>query len=98
MATDADRDELELRVSDVAYEVANFSWAYLAERIPIGETYTRPQSTGPYMSITWEANWHGQVGGPILITVQGFLDPEREVPTWGTGEIIHQRSFLDTLF
>ena len=27
MATDADRNELELRVSDVAYEVANFSWA-----------------------------------------------------------------------
>lgn len=97
MPTDADRDELELRVSDVAYEVADFAWADLAERVPIGTTYTRPQNEGPYMSVTWDADWKEGVGGPILIKIQGFLDPKHEVPTWGTGEIIRKRSFLDTL-
>lgn len=56
MPIDADRDELELRVSDVAYEVADFAWADLAERVPIGTTYTRPQNEGPYMSVTWDAD------------------------------------------
>ncbi len=97
MPTDADRDELELRVSDVAYEVADFAWADLAERVPIGITYTRPQNEGPYMSVTWDADWKEGVGGPILIKIEGFLDPKHEVPAWGTGEIIRKRSFLDTL-
>jgi len=97
MPTDADRDELELRVSDVASEVANFSWTDLAERLPIGKTYTRPDSEGPYMSVTWDADWKGRFGGPILIDIQGFLDRDNEMPTWWTGEIIHKRGFLDKL-
>lgn len=97
MPTDADRDELELRVSDVAYEVADFAWADLADRVPIGMTYTRPENAGPYMAVTWDADWRKQAGGPILIKIQGFLDPAHEVPTWWTGEVIRRRSFLDTL-
>lgn len=97
MLTDADRDELELRVSDVAYEVANFAWADLAERVPIGRCYTRPSSEGPYMAVTWDADWKGRVGGPILIKIQGFLDPDREVPTWWTGEIIRKRGLIESL-
>lgn len=97
MPTDADRDELELRVSDVAYEVANFARADLAERVPLGKTYTRPASDGSYMAVTWDADWKGRVGGPIFIKVQGFLDPDHQMPTWWTGEIIRKRGLLDML-
>jgi len=36
--TDTERNELEIRVSDVLYEVAEFAWADLAERVPVGRT------------------------------------------------------------
>jgi hypothetical protein len=95
--SNADRDELELRVSDVAYEVAQFKWADLAERVPIGRTYTRPEAEGPYMAVTWDADWRKRPGGPILILIQGYLDEDHQTPVWGTGEIIRRRTLLDRL-
>ena len=92
MATQSDEDwELEHRVSDVAYEVAKFTWSDLAERLPVGRTYVRPGSEGPYMAVTWDADWKGRVNGPILIRINGYLDPEHANPVWGTGEIIERK-------
>jgi hypothetical protein len=87
----ADDSELELHVSDVAYEVAEFAWVDLAERIPVGRTYVRPESEGPYMAVTWDADWKGRVGGPILIRINGYLDREHSKPVWGASEIIERR-------
>jgi hypothetical protein len=58
--TDAERDELEIRVSDILYEVAEFAWADLAERVPVGRTYVRPEAEGRYMAVTWDADWKGR--------------------------------------
>ena len=92
MPTQSDDDrELELRVSDVAYEVAKFTWSDLAERLPVGRTYVRPESEGAYMAVTWDADWKGRANGPILIRINGYLDREHENPVWGTGEIIERR-------
>ena len=92
MATQSDDGrELELRVSDVAYEVAKFTWSYLAARLPVGRTYVRPECEGPYMAITRDADWKKHVNGPILIRINGYLDPEHANPVWGTGEIIEQK-------
>jgi hypothetical protein len=92
MAIQSDDDrELELRVSDVAYEVANFAWADLAERLPVGRTYVRPESEGPYMAVTWDADWKGRENGPILIRINGYLDCDHANPVWGTGEIIERQ-------
>lgn len=95
--TDEERDELEVRVSDVAYEVAKFVWQDLAERIPVGRTYVRPEHEGSYMAVTWDARWKGREGGPILIVINGYLDPKHREPVWGTGEIIRKRSFMARL-
>ena len=95
--TDAERDELEDRVSDVLYEVAKFAWADLAERVPIGRTYVRPEAEGRYMAVTWDADWKSREGGPILIKVQGFLDPAHQKPVWGACEILRKRSLLSRL-
>lgn len=97
MSRDADRDELELLVSDVAYEVGEFKWADLAERLPVGRTYVRPEAQGPYMAVTWDADWKGRIGGAILIKVNGYLDPDHEMSIWGTGEIIRKRGWFDSL-
>lgn len=94
---DTDRDELELRVSDVAYDVAQFKWADLAERVPTGRTYTRPEAEGLYMAVTWEADWLERPGGPIRILIQGYLDQDHMTPIWWTGEIIKRRTLLDRL-
>lgn len=96
--TGAERDELEVRVSDVAYEVAKFAWADLAERVPVGRTYVRPNEEGPYMAVTWNADWKGREGGPILIVVNGYLDDEQRYPVWGTGEIIRKGGLVARLF
>lgn len=95
--TDAERDELEVLVSDVLYEVAEFAWSDLAERIPVGRACVRPESEGRYMAVTWDADWKGRQGGSILIKVQGFLGPDHKVPTWGAAEIIRKRGFLARL-
>ncbi|QAY75190.1 hypothetical protein [Sphingosinicella sp. BN140058] len=94
---DTERDELEARVSDVLYEVAEFAWPDLAERVPIGRTYVRPEEEGPYMAVTWEADWKSRKGGPILIVVTGYLDEERQHPVWGSAEIIRKRGLLARL-
>ena len=98
MPTDAERDELEARVSDILYEVARFAWADLAERVPVGRTYVRPEGEGPYMSVTWDANWKKRKGGPILVVVTGYLDKEHQHPVWGSAEIIRRRGLLTRLF
>lgn len=93
--TDAERDELEARVSDILYEVAGFAWEDLAGRVPVGQTYVRPEADGRYMAVAWDADWKRQAGGAILIKVQGFLDPDHHIPVWGAGEIIRKRGLLD---
>ena len=90
LQSDDDR-ELELLVSDVAYEVAKFAWSDLAERVPVGRTYSRPESEGSYMAVTWDADWKGGAGGPILIRINGYLDQDHAEPVWGTAEIIERR-------
>lgn len=95
--TDAERDELEIRVSDVLYEVAEFAWADLAERVPVGRTYVRPEAEGRYMAVTWHADWKGRRGGTIFVKVQGFLDRDHQTPIWWSGETIRKRSLLDRL-
>ena len=99
MSTQSDDDrELELRVSDLAYEVAEFTWSDLAERLPVGRSYVRPESEGSYMAVTWDADWKGRVNGPILIRINGYLDREHANPVCGTGEIIErQPSWLTRL-
>jgi hypothetical protein len=92
--TDAERDELENRVSDVLYEVAEFAWTDLAERVPIGRTYVRPENEGPYMAVNWDADWKRQEGGPILIVVTGYLDKEHKHPVWGSAEVIRKRGLI----
>jgi len=94
---DADRDELELRVSDVLYEVAKFAWSDLAPRVPVGRTYVRPDPEGAYMAVTWSADWKIRAGGSILVKVEGYLDPDHQIPIWWAGEIIRKRSLLDRL-
>lgn len=71
--TDAEREELEDRVSDILYEVAKFAWADLAERVPTGRTYIRPEAEGRYMAVTWDADWKSCEGGPILSRSKAFL-------------------------
>lgn len=77
---DVDRGELELRVSDVAYEVACFEWADLAKRLPTGRTYTRPEAEGSYMAVMWDADWLKRPGDAILILIQGYLDEGHQAP------------------
>lgn len=95
--TDSEREELELMVSDVLYEVANFAWVDLADRIPVRGIDVRPEDKGGYMAVTWEADWKRQRGGPIFIRVQGFLDRDHKTPIWWSGETICKRGWLHRL-
>jgi hypothetical protein len=95
--TDAERDELELRVSDVLYEVADFAWVDLADRVPVGRIDVRPEAEGRYMAVSWHADWKRRRGGSIFIKVQGFLDRDHHTPIWWSGETIRKRNLLDRL-
>ena len=86
-----DDSDLELRVSEVADEVAGFAWSDLAERLPVGRTYVRPESEGPYQAVTWDADWKDRAGASILIRIHGYLDRDHLNPVWETGVIIARR-------
>ncbi len=97
MYREDDRAALEERLSDFAEIAQKFTWGELADRVPVGSVFLRPESEGEYLAIEWRARWADQVGGQIILEIAGYLNEDHQTPIISRSYQIEKKGFFADL-